>query len=86
MCHAKNDIFVNQSTPYDSFPNVIINDSETSWTPPLSKHAFDDNDNGRNGDDPDTTACGAKHTAATGREEEAGGLRPMTWGWNVDED
>ena len=24
--------------------------------------------------------------AARGREEEAGGMRPMTWGWNVDEE
>ena len=24
--------------------------------------------------------------AARGREDEAGGLRPMIWGWNVDED
>ena len=24
--------------------------------------------------------------AARGREEEAGGMQPMTWGWNVDED
>lgn len=24
--------------------------------------------------------------AAWGREEEAGGLRPMTWGWNVNEE
>ena len=24
--------------------------------------------------------------AARGRGEEAGGMRPMTWGWNVDEE
>ena len=25
------------------------------------------------------------HQAARGREEEAGGLWPMTWGWNSDD-